>query len=808
MSVFPERIKRRVRTRWRNFFGPGDISALLVVTVLLIMPALALEAAGWTLSMRVILPVTVMSIGFGFLLARSQYNELLALIVSTMYGFGVVVVVAAINQPVGFFEGIAEVFIRTVRWSVDAFTGGINQDELVFTILVATLFWYLGYNAVWHIFRLDRVWRVILPPGLILLTNMVVYTGDASLDWYLIAFLLMSLLLIVRSNLDARQWDWYINGIRVPGVVRRQFSMIGVALSILALVIAWGIPTGDLQDRLNSFQEFLASDPIQQMSELWNRLFAPIESEGPATTDYYGGDLLNLGGAISLGDQVVLLADAPNNGTRYYWRSRVFERYSNGQWSPSASLRVTDQNAPLEINMNTEVIGQKRVAVNQRITVGMNNSRIYYTAPQPSAIDGEGRIDLLYTDEPANVSMNVSVVRPLQVLSRGDVYTATSMMSTATADDLRSASTVYPEWVQNPNLFVGQPSGRVLTLAQQIVNDAGATNPYDKAKAIERWLRRNVAYNEAISAPPPNVDPVEWVLFDVREGYCTYYATSMIVMLRGLGIPARMAAGFSQGDFDPTTNLYTVRERDAHTWVEVYFPGYGWIEFEPTAAEEPLNRDGDEPSQPDPESSNPLPSPTPTNTPTPVPSPTPQSTQEALQQNEPQPTVTLTPSPTPTATPVIVPTVQPPIQPQEQSFLSFLLPALGLALLAILLLIVIALALAFLFWWWEWRGMGGLSPVSRAYARLERYVTLIGIRPRKEQTTLEKRREIQKKIPAAKEPIRAISELYTLERYRGQGNDPTEHARYAETADKAWLDTRSNILKRWLKRFIPFAGDD
>ena len=808
MSILPNQLKRRVQSRWRSLFSPGDVSALFIVSILLIMPALSLNVAGWSLGMRTIIPVTLFSVIFGFLLSRSQYNELTALIVSAMYGFGIVIAVAAINQPTNFFEGIADVFIRTLRWFIDASTGGINQDELVFTILVATLFWFLGYNAVWHIFRLDRVWRVILPPGLILLTNMVVYTGDEPLDTYLIAFLLMSLLLIVRSNLDARQWDWYINGIRVPAIVRRQFSMIGIALSILSLVFAWGVPSGDIQERLESFQEFLASDPIQQMSEIWNRLFSPIESEGPATTDYYGGDLLNLGGAISLGDEVVLLIEAPNAGTRYYWRSRVFERYANGQWSPSANLRVTDQTSPIEIPMDAEVIGQQRVPVNQKITVGMTSSRIYYSAPQASSVDGTGRIDLIYSDAPDNLSMNISVVRPLQVLSRGTVYNATSMMSIANANELRSASTVYPEWVTNPNLFVGQPSGRVLSLAQQIVNDAGAVNPYDKAKAIEQWLRTNIAYNESISAPPPNVDPVEWVLFDVRQGYCTYYATSMIVMLRGLGIPARMAAGFSQGDFDSSTGQYIVRERDAHTWVEVYFPGYGWIEFEPTAAEEPLNREGDNLAQPEPQAANPLPSPTPTATPTLVPSPTPQSTLEELQQNESQPTLTPTPSPTFTATPVIVPTVQPPIAPQTQSPLSFLLPALGLALLAILILIIIALILAFIFWWWEWRGMGGLSPVSRAYARMERYVTLLGMRFGSDKTTLEKRREIQKKVPAAKEPIRAISELYTVERYRGQNDQSTENARRAETADKAWLHTRSNIIRRWLRRFIPFKKDD
>jgi len=806
MSVIPKRLKRGFNTRWRNLFNAGDFSALFIVSVLLVMPALALNIAGWALDMWTIIPVTLLSVAFGYMLSRSQYNELLALIVSSMYGVGIVIVVAAINEPTGFFQAITDVLIRSLRWGIDLFTGGINQDGLVFTILVATLFWFLAYNAVWHIFRLDRVWRVILPPGLILLTNMVIYTGDEPLDLYLIGFLMMSMLLIVRSNLDARQWEWYINGIRVPRVVRRQFSMIGIILSFLALSVAWGIPTGNLQERLDNFQQFLASDPIQQMSEVWNRLFAPIESEGPATTDYYGGDLLNLGGAISLGDEVVFLVEAPNQGQRYYWRSRVFERYANGQWSPSADLRITDQSSPVDIVMNEEVIGRQRQPINQRFTIGMANSRIYYTAPQPSFIDGTGRIDLIYTDKPTNSSMNVSVVRPLQVLSRGETYNVTSLMSVASANDLRSAGTTYPEWVTNPNLYIGQSSGRVLTLAQQIVRDAGATNPYDQAKAIETWLRTNITYNESISAPPPNVDPVEWVLFDAREGYCTYYATAMITMLRGLGVPARMAAGFSQGDFDATTGQYIVRERDAHTWVEVYFPGFGWVEFEPTAAEEPYNRDGDDLAQPEPQSSNPLPTSTPTTTPTPVPSPTPQSTQEAIQQQQNQPTPTFTPSPTFTATPVIVPTVEPPIAPQNSPpfpLVSIVLSALFL----LLVLVVIALLITFMFWWWEWRGMGGLSPVSRAWARLERYVRLIGIRSGDAKTTLEKRRDIEKRIPAAKEPIRAISDLYTSERYRGQANDPTEHARHAETANKAWTDTRRNILVRWLRKFIPFVKD-
>jgi hypothetical protein len=202
-----------------------------------------------------------------------------------------------------------------------------------------------------------------------------------------------------------------------------------------------------------------------------------------------------------------------------------------------------------------------------------------------------------------------------------------------------------------------------------------------------------------------------------------------------------------------------------------------------------------------------LPSPTPTATPTLVPSPTPQSTLDALQQNESQPTVTPTLQPTFTATPVIVPTVQPPVAPTTSNSPSFIITVIASVLLLLLLMVIIALAFAFLFWWWEWRGMSGLSPVSRAYARMERYITLIGLRFGDNKTTLEKRREIQNRIPAAKEPVRAISELYTVERYRGRSSDSTEHARSATTADKAWEDTRKNIILRWLRRFIPFSGD-
>ncbi len=814
VAISPPRTRRK-RSRWRSPIALDTLSTLCVISGLLLAPLLTLDLTGWAIDLDVVLPVTIVAVLLGLILARSRFGELTAMVISLLYGIAANALFAANSQGLPPRDALVAVLTRSYDWTLDLVGGGINTDPLVLTLLIGFLFWFLAFNANWHVFRLNRVWRVVLPPGLILLVNLVFFTGDEPLDIYLFAYLLLALILIIRSNLDNRRWDWTLRGVRVPTIVRRQFATIGLLLSLLSLAFAWGVPSGDLQDRLNEFQRFLASDPLKEMADVWNRLFAPIEGDGPSTTDYYGADLLNLGGAISLGDDIVLEVEAPRDAHRYYWRSRVFERYIDGQWSPSADLRITDRAAPLEMALGGEVIGRQRQAVTQRFTVGGANTRIFYGAPQPQSIDRAGRIDLIYTDKPDNTSMNVSVIRPLKVMRRGDSYSVTSQISIATADELRGAPAAYPAWVSGPNLYVGGRNLRVQNLAQSIVNEAGAVTAYDRAKAIERWLRQNIAYNEAISAPPANVDAVEWVLFDVREGYCTYYATSMIVMLRHLGIPARMAAGFSQGTYDESNGRYVVREREAHTWVEVYFPGYGWIEFEPTSAQAPIHRDGDELVQEDENAltpaptASPTPTPTETPTPTPLPSPTILPDQDVQEQNLDAPTPTASPTqpqpqPTPSPTPVILPTVIPPIPPENPPPLSFLQPFLLLVIVAALFLLILLIIALLLIWWWEWRGLGGLSPISRAYARLERYIALLGIRVGRSQTTLEKRRELQRRLPAAREPIGAISDLYTRERY-GSGETHADDSRHFEaTAERAWTRTRRNILRRWLRRWIPF----
>src|SRR5262249_42018717 len=149
---------------------------------------------------------------------------------------------------------------------------------------------------------------------------------------------------------------------------------------------------------------------------------------------------------------------------------------------------------------------------------------------------------------------------------------------------LRNAGTTYPDWVSKHYLQLPDTiTARTRARAREIVQQAGASNPYDQAKAVQDALRRLI-YDESRPAPPPDRDWVDYFLFSGQRGSCDDFATSMVVMLRSLNVPARLAQGYAGGTLDSQANAYIVRESIGHSWPEVYFPGYGWQRFEPTPA--------------------------------------------------------------------------------------------------------------------------------------------------------------------------------------------------------------------------------
>lgn len=167
-------------------------------------------------------------------------------------------------------------------------------------------------------------------------------------------------------------------------------------------------------------------------------------------------------------------------------------------------------------------------------------------------------------------------------LQPGQTYRVTAAVTRASASRLEEASTAYPDWVVEHYLQLPDSlPHRVTELAREITRNA--PTPLQKAMAIQQYLRQ---YPIEIEMPdiPIGRDGVDFFLFDAKKGYFDFHASAMVVMLRSVGVPSRLAVGFvlDSSDYDEATGTYRVRERHSYAWPEVYFPGVGWVEFNPT----------------------------------------------------------------------------------------------------------------------------------------------------------------------------------------------------------------------------------
>ena len=199
--------------------------------------------------------------------------------------------------------------------------------------------------------------------------------------------------------------------------------------------------------------------------------------------------------------------------------------------------------------------------------VGMN---VFFLAATPESLEGNyGHVAI---DDGGGV-FNLDPEHPV------NRYQATSDIAQTSASSLRRAGQAYPPEVLSSYLGLPALDSRIPELARKIT--ASADNDYDRAAALETYLRTHFGYSLQLSRTVPH-DPLANFLFERRQGHCEYFASSMAVMLRILGIPSRVVNGFRTGEFNDLTSQYVVRASNAHSWVEAYFPGHGWVAFDPT----------------------------------------------------------------------------------------------------------------------------------------------------------------------------------------------------------------------------------
>jgi transglutaminase-like putative cysteine protease len=269
-----------------------------------------------------------------------------------------------------------------------------------------------------------------------------------------------------------------------------------------------------------------------------------------------------------------------NGGFDLKWRGIALNVFDGKTWSnpheryivsrrPDGSFLLPD----LDRRSRPTAASSPQRPIHYRVLMEPLGSEVFFLASAPTSLFGNYRV---VTMDSSGGVFDPDLEHPV------GTYDATSNIAEPAPAQLRTASTAYPPEILWSYLRL-PPSmdPRIPQLAAQVTSQS--TNNYDRALAVESYLRTHFAYALELPRTLPR-DPLAEFLFVRKKGHCEYFASSMAVMLRSLEIPSRVVNGFHGGEFNDLTSQYVVRASDAHSWVEAYFPDYGWISFDPTPA--------------------------------------------------------------------------------------------------------------------------------------------------------------------------------------------------------------------------------
>jgi len=351
------------------------------------------------------------------------------------------------------------------------------------------------------------------------------------------------------------------------GVPLRVALVLLAPLCAALIAAAWVIP---IPDTAAPLLRSAHAPSLASLSELARGVVARVGGGGHAGDvaglTLFGGDLA-VGGSFHPDGAPVLVARVADPSRSPYWRGAVYDRYEGGAWraDPVRRIRVA-ANAPLGVPAGVAA----GTPITQDIAL-LRPSDVLFTAgpplrvgvPATVSLAGAGPTDIL-SIEPASPSAT-------------SAYTAVSAAAPSTPV---SPSPVLPPALRIRDLALPPLPARVAALARQLVSYSA--DPYTRAWDIQFYLHNRYTYDTSPPATPAGRDPVDYFLFTSRRGFCTHFATAMVVLARAAGIPARLVTGYAAGRLDG--GRFVVTTSDAHAWPELWIGGRGWLTFEPTPA--------------------------------------------------------------------------------------------------------------------------------------------------------------------------------------------------------------------------------
>ncbi len=723
-------------------------------------------------------------------------------------------------------ERIRETLQRLDVWWEAASGGGISTDLLPFLIMLLAITWIVGFLSSWFIFRRNNVWIAVVLLGTAILTNLSFLPESFIPRFFLFVFFAM--LLVVRMSIVQKHETWRRLSIKFSAASGWLTLHATLWLSVLVILLAVLLPMRVYTNATVAQIWSVGRTPIATAEDFFARLFASLPSKkdhpgrlfgkwlpfigsisfggepvGWTTTDYpsywlsqtynyYSSkgwiatdtDVLEIGPDIlpppnvdslkrEAKDQVMQLGFATDKmlvGGSYNWVSHggTVESLAPRKFAINMRDASDDGYFPDDIQqfareIREDMQAQRAIGAHQELTRRLPPDLLLLEVRS----DQSGFLSSFVLQRKAPTAPDLVAWNFSNRLQENQAYRTISNVSVATDDDLREAPTEYSGFVKDHYLQLPPTvPQRVRDLAERVTS--GLDNPLDKAVAIRDYLRGpTFTYSQSIDPPPPETDGVDWFLFESRTGYSDYYGSAMAVMLRAVGVPARMAAGYAPGE--ATEHGYRViRDWDSHGWVQAYFPNYGWIDFEPTPRWPEHQR---------------------------VPPP---AVAEELEGEFPEGGAN-------ELDPFL----------DELELLDELGGitggvgagrAAGIDLTKYLVPIAAALGSAaalWLVWSFIWNfGLGPLGPEAKLYAKLTRLGWLAGVGRRRGQTPIEYGHVVGETVPSVSEGAEKIAASYAVHRY---GNRTSTEESIQEVTD-AWKSIRLRLVGRVFERLIPMSA--
>lgn len=501
-----------------------------------------------------------------------------------------------------------------------------DQTTLLLLIGLILMFALTGLWTSWWVFRRRAGLVALLPTGTILAVEII---NDVSpgLIFLTVVWLAAAASVLLRLNFVGLKEGWRTRRVPHAADIGWTFGEVGIEATIAILAAAFlilpPISSTDISGAL--FPGVTHGDVFHPFG-----IGSGNGSQPGATGSVGYSETVRPGSQLTAKSKTLMTVSGDSPTFYPYWRGIALAGWNGIQWYELPSTQeVPVRQQPL-LNAH-ETLPRDDLPPIQRIQVLHNTFRLLVPPEQLLNTVFSGGEIMSVDNQPTRVRGIMTSVRtplngpnPALVNVTGDstptasfdtvdkivfakrlpapyTYSVTEAIPNVDVQDLQVAGTDYPAWLL-PYSTLYQPgriadTGRdteIAILAQSIVRAAGATTPYDKAKAIESWFIQKGRFTYTLLPPKaaPGVRPIDNFLFVSQKGFCQDFSTAMNVMLRMLGIPSRQLAGFSAGVLDDKTRQHYVNAVEAHSWVEVFFPGYGWIPFEPTpdGTNAPINR--------------------------------------------------------------------------------------------------------------------------------------------------------------------------------------------------------------------------